>query len=411
MSKILFFEPQSGISGDMTIGALLDLLDDSKIDEFRKQIMLLNLNDEFDIDIKKEAKMGIVGTKFDVLIKHHHHHEHEHHDEHHHHHHDSRNLNDIEKIIDGSLLSDNVKSLAKSIFMKVAVAEAKIHGKTINEVHFHEVGAIDSIVDIVGTAILIDILGIDDIRCEKVHTGTGFVKCAHGLMPVPAPATQEILIGVPTYSKGIESELVTPTGASILKTLVKDFAKKPEMIVSKVGYGLGTKDLEIANVLRVSIAETVSNKVFSDTSEEELFLLETNIDDMSSEVYSYIFDKLFSLNALDVYTTSISMKKNRPAILLSVLVKEENVFDVEKFIFKETTTFGIRKTKFNRTALKREFKKIDTKYGEVTVKVGILDNEVIKVMPEYEDVKRISLEKNIPFHTLYLDIQSISIRS
>lgn len=407
MSKILFFEPQSGISGDMTIGALIDLLDDSKIDEFRKKIMLLNLNDEFDIEIKKESKMGIVGTKFDVLIKHDHHHDHDHS---HSHHHNSRNLSDIENIIDNSLLNDKIKSLSKSIFMKVAVAEAKIHGKTIEEVHFHEVGAIDSIVDIVGTAILVDMLEIDDIRCEKVHVGTGFVKCAHGLMPVPAPATQEILIGVPTYSKGIESELVTPTGASILKTLVKDFAKKPDMTVSKVGYGLGTKNLEIANVLRVNIAEVFSNNSFSDTINEELILLETNIDDMSSEVYSYIFDKLFSLNALDVYTTSINMKKNRPGIMLSVLTKEEDVFEIEKFIFKQTTTFGIRKTKVNRTALKREFRKIDTKYGEVTVKLGFLDGEVVKVMPEYEDVKRISLDKNIPFYTVYLDIQSVAIR-
>lgn len=416
MSTILYFETLSGISGDMTIGALLDLLSPKEIEIFKSELSKINLDDEYKIEIKKDAKMGIVGTKFNVIIdKHTHEHEdnhtnaHNHENEHTHNHesehthtHD-RNLADIENIIDNTGLSDKVKELSKAIFMQVALAESKVHGKPLSKVHFHEVGAIDSIVDIIGTAILIDMLKIDDIRCEKVHVGTGFVKCAHGIMPVPAPATVEILTGVPTFSKGIESELTTPTGAGIIKTLVKKFDKRPNIITLKVGYGLGTKDLPIANVLRVSICELVSPKLI----DEELIMIETNIDDMSSEVYSYLFDKLFSLGALDVFTTPIGMKKNRPATLLSVLVSQDVEYEIERFIFTETTTFGVRKSIVNRSKLDRKVRKIETEFGQVSVKIGYLDGEVIKIVPEYEEVKKIASANFIPFARVYSKIQAV----
>jgi len=255
MSRILYFDCLSGISGDMTIGALLDLGIDQE--SFLEELNKIGI-DGYELEIKKGQKNGITGTDFDVIIKHNHHHAHSDnhtHEHHHHHHHKHRNLADIEEIIDNSSLKASVKDLSKRIFKLVAEAEAKIHNKSLAEVHFHEVGAIDSIVDIVGAAICIDLLDIDEIYSAPLHLGTGFVKCAHGNIPVPAPATLEILAGVPVYSKGIESELVTPTGAAIIKTLAKEFKPLPEMSIEKVGYGLGKKDLEITNVLRVVLGK------------------------------------------------------------------------------------------------------------------------------------------------------------
>ncbi len=263
--KILYFDCLSGISGDMTIGALLDLGVDK--DEFLNELKKIKV-DGYKINIKKGQKNGITGTNFNVILEshgdnnhgHNHGHNHDHdnkhhsHDQHHGHHH-HRNLHDVEHIIGDSDLNDNVKKLSKEIFTYVAKAEAKTHDKPIEEVHFHEVGAIDSIVDIIGAAICIDKLGVDEIYSSPLHVGTGFVNCAHGKIPVPAPATLDILRGIPVYQKGIRSELVTPTGAAIIKALAKDFIPMPEMVIEKIGYGLGDKDLEITNVLRVNLAK------------------------------------------------------------------------------------------------------------------------------------------------------------
>jgi hypothetical protein len=250
MSRILYFDCLSGISGDMIIGALLDLGIDQNL--FLEELSKIDVAG-YELKIKKGQKNGITGTDFDVIIKDHHHsHEHNYKGKHHHEH---RSLNDIEEIIDNSRLKDNIKDLSKRIFRLVAEAEAKIHNKSIAEVHFHEVGAIDSIVDIIGAAICINLLEVDEIYSSPLHLGTGFVKCAHGNIPVPAPATLEILEGVPVYSKGVESELVTPTGAAIIKTLAKEFKALPEVSIEKVGYGLGKKELEITNLLRVVLGK------------------------------------------------------------------------------------------------------------------------------------------------------------
>ncbi len=258
--KILYFDCLSGISGDMSIGALLDLGIDK--DSFIKELNKIDI-DGFSIDIKTNQKNGITGTDFYVNIEHpthNHEHPHEHSHEHNHehqhtHHHDHRNLYDIENIIDNSELNDNVKVLSKKIFKYVANAEAKVHNKPIDQVHFHEVGAIDSIVDIIGAAICLDMLNVDKVYSSPIHLGTGFVKCAHGIIPVPAPATIEILKDTPVYSKGIRSELVTPTGAAIVKAISSEFVHMPEMIIEKIGYGLGKKDLEVTNVLRVILGK------------------------------------------------------------------------------------------------------------------------------------------------------------
>lgn len=252
--KILYFDCLSGISGDMTIGALLDLGIDKE--KFLEEIKKINI-DEFELEIKKGEKNGITGIDFDVIIKgHDHDHSHDNHHSHdHYHHHEHRNLENIEKIIDDSDLNENVKNMSKKIFKYVAEAEAKIHGKSIDEVHFHEVGAVDSIVDIIGTSICIDLLDVDKIYSSPIHIGTGHVKCAHGMIPVPAPATLEILKDIEVYSKGIKSELVTPTGAAIIKALACDIIDMPQMKIEKIGYGIGTKDLDITNVLRVIIGK------------------------------------------------------------------------------------------------------------------------------------------------------------
>ena len=238
MKKILYFDCFAGISGDMTIGALLDLGIDQQ--QFLLQLEKLNIKD-YQIEIKKGLKKGISGTDFNVVLQH----------QHHHHHHEHRNLHDIEHIIEDSTLEDSIKDMSKRIFRLVAEAEAKIHGKPIEEVHFHEVGAIDSIVDIVGTAICIQLLGVDEVYASPLHMGSGFVECAHGIIPVPAPATLEIVKGVPIYNEGIKSELVTPTGAAIIKTLSSTFGDIPAMEVESIGYGLGKRELAIPNMLRV----------------------------------------------------------------------------------------------------------------------------------------------------------------
>lgn len=244
MGKILYFDCFSGISGDMTIGALLDLGIDQE--QFIKELKKLNI-DGYEIEIKKAQKKGISGTDFNVILTHHHH-DHHHHE---HHHHEHRNLHDVEHIIDHSALENSIKELSKRIFRLVAEAEAKVHGKSLEEVHFHEVGAIDSIIDIVGTAICIHMLDIAEIHSSPLHVGSGFVECAHGIIPIPAPATLEILKNVPIYNNGIKKELVTPTGAAIIKALSSDFGDIPPMVVEDIGYGLGKRDLSIPNMLRV----------------------------------------------------------------------------------------------------------------------------------------------------------------
>ena len=411
--RILYFDCFSGISGDMTIGALLDLGIDQNL--FLAELSKINL-DEFEVEIKKGLKKGISGTDFTVHLhsyehhheeEHHHNHEHEqHHAEHEHnhshnhehtheHHHDekphdhahTRNLSDIYNIIDHSELSEYVKTASKKIFLIVAEAEAKIHAKTIDEVHFHEVGAVDSIVDIIGAAICVEMLKIDEIQCSEINLGSGFVHCEHGLFPVPAPATLEILTGVPVYSKNAKKELTTPTGAAILKALCSEFGSAPEFVVEKIGYGLGKRDMETPNVLRVIIGKKKSIST--------LTMLETNIDNMNPEIYSYLFPKLLENGALDVFTTPIVMKKNRPANILSVLCNNDKVELIEEIIFAETTTLGIRKYKVEREELKREFKKITTKYGDITVKFAYRDGKLLKFAPEYEECKQIAENLNI----------------
>lgn len=377
--RILYFDIVNGISGDMTIATLLDLGISKEV--FLEEINKLNLGDEFNINIQEENENGIVGTKVEVITKEVNAH---------------RHLSDIYEIIDKSSLNEYVKENAKKIFMVIAEAEAKVHGTTIDKIHFHEVGAIDSIVDVVSACILVDLLCVDKIYATTVPVGSGFVKCDHGIMPVPAPATIEILKDVPIKLNTVKGECTTPTGAAIIKTLCDDFVDVLELEVKQIGYGIGHKKFEIPNILRTVLG--VKKK------EEFIYEIIANIDDMSSEVYSYIYEKFINDGALDIYTQSIYMKKNRPAIKLCILCKED---DLNKFIdlmILQTSTFGIRYSKYNRVTLDRKFTKIETEYGKITVKLGYYNGQLIRITPEYEDCKKISINKNIPLNSLVNNI-------
>ena len=377
--RILYFDIVNGISGDMTIATLLDLGISKEV--FLEEINKLNLGDEFNINIQEENENGIVGTKVEVITKEVNAH---------------RHLSDIYEIIDKSSLNEYVKENAKKIFMVIAEAEAKVHGTTIDKIHFHEVGAIDSIVDVVSACILVDLLCVDKIYATTVPVGSGFVKCDHGIMPVPAPATIEILKDVPIKLNTVKGECTTPTGAAIIKTLCDDFVDVLELEVKQIGYGIGHKKFEIPNILRTVLG--VKKK------EEFIYEIIANIDDMSSEVYSYIYERFINDGALDIYTQSIYMKKNRPATKLCILCKEE---DLNKFIdlmILQTSTFGIRYSKYNRVTLDRKFTKIETEYGKITVKLGYYNGQLIRITPEYEDCKKISINKNIPLNSLVNNI-------
>ena len=403
--KVLYYDCFCGISGDMNLGALIDLGVDKEY--IIKELSKLKLDSEYKIKIEKTTKKGISGTKVDVNLSHHHHH---HNDDHDHHHHGQqgshRNLTDIEKIINDSNLSERVKTISLNMFMKVAEAEAKVHGKSLYEVHFHEVGATDSIIDFVGAAVCLDYLKVDRIMASSVQVGGGFVKCAHGIIPVPAPATVEILLGIPVKSGLVPFETTTPTGAAILAANVEVFTDKIDFSVEKVGYGIGHRELEIPNVLRVYLGsiEKDEDKSEDGGEREEQYILETNIDDMNPEIFSYIEEKLFERGALDVFKTAIYMKKSRSAIKLSVLVKAKQENDVLDVIFRETTVLGIRKFKVEKIMLRRDFVQVKTLYGDVTVKNAYYQGKLVKYKPEYEDCKKIAKEKNIPIAKVYREV-------
>lgn len=399
--KTLYFDCSSGISGNMTLGALVEILGDEQY--LVKELKKLQV-DGYHIEISKKVKNGITGTYVDVVLKDHHHHEHEHHHEEHHHeyehehHHEHRNLHDVNHIIENSNLEEETKQLAKRIFRRVAEAESKVHHKSIEEVHFHEVGAIDSIVDIVGTAILINKIHPDKIISSVVNDGYGFIECAHGTMSVPVPATSEIFskAGVKCRQIDIDTELVTPTGAAIISELATEFTVMPTMTVQKIGWGAGKKDLKIPNVLKVYLGE------MEETLEEkqEIAVMETNIDDTTGEILGYTAEKLIQNGALDVFFTPIYMKKGRPAYRLTVACRKENIEKLQTIIFRETTTIGIRYRYEKRNVLPREKVEVNTEYGLVQAKQVKLGEETY-TYPEYESLKKIAEEQNIPLKDLY----------
>jgi len=380
--KIAYLDCFSGISGNMVLGALLDA--GLELDALKKALSALKISG-YEIEARKIQKRDISGTLVTVKTKK-----------------DSveRRLGDILDIIHGSVLPEDITDKAGAVFTRLAEAEAKVHGVNIEEIHFHEVGGLDAIVDIVGSVIGLKLMGIDDVFSSPLHLGRGFVKCAHGLLPVPSPATMELVKGVPTYGRDIEAELTTPTGAAIITTLAKGFVRAPMMEVEAIGYGAGHRDLSIPNLLRVSIGEAVES-AGQGYEEDVVTLIEANIDDMNPELYEHVMGKLHNEGALDVFLIPIQMKKNRPAVKLSTIVREADLRGVLDVFFEETTTLGVRFHEVRRKKLSRMSIDVETKYGVVGVKVGKLGDVVKNVSPEYEDCQRIALQLGIPLKDVY----------
>lgn len=378
--KILYFDCFSGVSGDMTLGALLDMTQD--IPAFLNELKKIGLQDEWEFFAGKTQKFGISGTEADVVVKHHHEEEHAHHHQH-------RGFSDIKQLIEGSELKQSVKERAISIFYNLALAEAEVHGVCLEEVHFHEVGAVDSIIDIVGAAILVEQLAPDAIVCSPINTGSGTVRCAHGVLPVPAPATARLLIGLEAYSDGTKGELTTPTGAAILKTLCRECGALPSMRISQSGYGFGKKDFGNVNALRVFVGE-------AQEPAESILVLEANIDDMTGEALGAAIQAILEEGALDAYFIPAYMKKQRPAVIFCVICRKEERQKFEKLLFKHTTTLGVRSAAYARSKLSRSEETIETSLGTVRVKTA-QGAGLTKRKPEYEDILRIAKTQGISF--------------
>jgi hypothetical protein len=378
--RIAFFDVFSGISGDMTLGALVHA--GMPFDTLVAELQKLGVPG-FELEAKHITRNGIDAVKLDVVItdqpKYH------------------RHLKDIEAIIDGGTFSDGVKTTAKRIFREIAVAEAKVHGSTLEKVHFHEVGAIDSIVDIVGTAICLDHLRIERVYSSAVRTGSGgTVKTQHGIMPIPAPATLEILKGYPTVPTDIPVELTTPTGAAIIKALSSGVITLERLRVESIGYGAGTKEIpQIPNLLRVAVGELEPA-----LDQDEVVSVETNIDDMNPEIMPYVIERLLAVGAHDAYLIPILMKKGRPGMLLSILTERRVLEPVLHVVFRETTTLGVRIQPIERRKVRRASRTVTTSFGETKVKVVVHDGGE-RLIPEHDECRRIATERNLPLKEVY----------
>jgi uncharacterized protein (TIGR00299 family) protein len=438
--RIAYLECFSGISGDMFLGALMDAGVSPQV--LRDTVAALDLGAR--LEISKVTRSGISAAKVDVWVNgekdlpreeywerqtaqtsvaaghehshsaHGHTHEHSHdHPHSHNHEHEQdgrtrphehsgnhqrrRTLTDIQKIISTAALSHRAKKTALAIFDALAHAEAKIHNTSIDQVHFHEVGAVDAMVDIVCAAVGAEALGVDEIICSPLNVGGGTVQCAHGTLPVPAPATLELLTGAPVYSTGIQAELVTPTGAAIVKTLASRFARFPEMMIEKSGYGAGSRDFPAhPNVVRLTIGEASSNALAAHTASEIITVLEANLDDITPQVFGYVIGRLLEEGALDTFGMPVQMKKNRPGMLLTVLCKPEDANRFTELIFRETTTLGVRCREERRQTLARRWENVSTQWGEIRIKIASMNGTVTNYAPEYEDCRRVAAEHRVP---------------
>ena len=441
--RIAYLECFSGISGDMFLGALVDAGVSPALLEETVEALGVGAK----LEISKVMRSGISATKVDVWVdgekdmpreeywakqdvaqapspaKAHHDHEHEHGDGHRHEHshqhesgshgqsragaaaphehgHSHRRLAEIRKIISGAAISDSAKNTAIAVFNALGTAEAKIHDVPVETIHFHEVGAVDAIVDIVCAAVGAEALGVDQIVCSRLNVGGGTVKCAHGTFPVPAPATLELLKGAPVYSSGLEAELVTPTGAAIAKTLAISFGAFPEMKIERSAYGAGSRDFPgHPNVLRIVIGEALA-ALAAKTQSDTISVLEANLDDLNPQVFGYVMDRLLEEGALDVFGMPVQMKKNRPGTLLTVLCKPHDAEKLIQLVFSETTTLGVRRREESRQTLARRWESVRTEWGEVRIKIASMNGTVTNYAPEYEDCRRIAAEHHVPLKTV-----------
>ena len=413
--RIAYLDCFSGISGDMFLGALLDAGVSPALLE--KTVAALDVGAR--LEIGRVERSGISATKVDVIVggekdkpraakgkAHDHGHEHGHgHDQHshdaaHQHSHErGRGLKEIREIIQRAGISMGAKKTAIAIFEALGKAEAEIHNIDIEKIHFHEVGAADALVDIVGAAVGAEALGVEEWVCSPLNVGGGSVECAHGTFPVPAPATLKLLAGAPVYSSGVEVELVTPTGAAIVHVLAKRFAPFPAMKVEKTGYGAGTRDLHgQPNVLRLSLGEAQAAR--PEAASDMVAVLEANLDDLNPQVFGYVMERALAEGALDVFGTPVQMKKNRPGMLLTVLCRPADADRLAKLLFTETTTLGVRRREERRQVLRRESVSVETPWGEVRMKVAHLNGSVANFAPEYEDCRRIAGEHHLPLKTV-----------
>jgi uncharacterized protein (TIGR00299 family) protein len=448
--RVAYLECFSGISGDMFLGALVDAGVPPRL--LQEAVAALEVSAKLGarLEVSRVVRSGISATKVDVYVngekdlpleflgqhedehshahsddsrhEHHHHehshlhpsevsrakpalsqskgvpalHEHEHSQGHSH----GRGLTEIRAIISRAAISDRAKKTAIMIFEALGAAEAKVHNTPIESVHFHEVGAVDAIVDIVCAAVGADALGVDEIVCSPLNVGGGTVQCAHGTFPVPVPATVELLKDAPVYSSGVQAELVTPTGAAIVKTLASRFAGFPQMKIEKSGYGAGSRDFSgHPNVVRVTVGEAAST-LATKTASETITVLEANLDDLNPQVFGYVMDRLLEEGALDGFAVPVQMKKNRPGTLLTVLCKPEDSSKLTQIIFTETTTLGVRRRDEVRQTLARRWENVRTQWGDVRIKIASMNGTVTNYAPEYEDCRRIAMEQHVPLKTV-----------
>lgn len=374
--KIAYFQCASGASGDMLIGSLLDA--GVPLQYLNNNLKSLNINN-YTLKKRQVSKNGFRATQFDVII------EKEQSIE-------ARKWSQVYKIITTSELKDHIKEKALQVFKNLFEAESSVHGVSYRETHLHELAAVDCMVDIIGFLLSIDYLGLEFITFSPVNVGEGTVRTSHGILPVPAPATSQLLKGVPVYSSGISTELVTPTGAAIIKTIAGDFGSFPEMILEKTGYGSGTKELkEQPNITRVFIG-----KSGNPSGQLKLSIIETNIDDMNPQIYGHLIAKLLEGGANDAYLTPVIMKKGRPGIKLTVLAESCKMDALSEIIFEETTTIGIRYYEVSRKTLDRYTQPVSTKYGDIRVKIAIKEGEILNISPEYDECKRIADQSSVP---------------
>jgi pyridinium-3,5-bisthiocarboxylic acid mononucleotide nickel chelatase len=377
--KTLYFDCFAGASGDMILGAMIAA--GVKPQELMDQLALLNVQG-YTIEFQTVDKSGISATYARVQTPHEHAH---------------RHLKDILKIINDSQLSTVVKDRAASVFSRLAEAEARVHNQPVESIHFHEVGGLDAIIDVVGAAICFDLAGIERFVCSPLHVGSGWVDMDHGSFPVPPPAVAELLKGAPVYSTDIKGELVTPTGAAIIATVCNEYGPLPDMELQQTGYGAGTRQYEkFPNVLRVLIGESEAPPV----NEERLWMIETNIDDMSPQTFGHVMQRALETGALDCYFTPVQMKKDRPGVLLSVLCRPEDKESLSQMLFAETTTLGVRSYQVQRRALQREIVRVETQYGAIDVKVARLNGHLVNEMPEYEQCRAAAKKAGVPLRAV-----------
>lgn len=383
--RTLYFDCFAGASGNMILAGLIDL--GVGVDELRTELAKLPL-EGYEIITNRVDRSGIASTHVEVRVpveKGH------------------RHLRHIREILDNSTLSPGVKDRALAIFTNLAAAEAKVHGIDIEKVHFHEVGAMDAIIDIVGACIGFEMLGIERFGCSSIHVGSGFVTMEHGKFPVPPPAVAELLAGKPIYSTEITGELITPTGAAIIATVCTSYGPLSELSVEKTGYGAGTREYkDFPNSLRLMLGESASETaVRSSGSVADLVMLETNIDDISPQILGYVMERALAIGALDCWFTPIQMKKNRPATMVSILTTAEKKESLIEMLYAETTTLGIRQTSVQRDELERRIIEAETEYGKICVKIAERNGEVINAMPEYDDVADAARKNGIPFRVVF----------